>query len=210
MRGKLYVCKTVCKIDRITPAGAGKTWVFGVLGCVRWDHPRRCGENKDKPTKTAAAQGSPPQVRGKRCPLVLLRTALRITPAGAGKTSCLVFAPLPLRDHPRRCGENGAAAYVNCLQGGSPPQVRGKPMRAAAAALLRGITPAGAGKTHLRIVPKHIAWDHPRRCGENRAHSPRRAQGGGSPPQVRGKRRACSCPIGTPRITPAGAGKTTR
>ena len=31
--------------DRITPAGAGKTFAFSLFSETLWDHPRRCGEN---------------------------------------------------------------------------------------------------------------------------------------------------------------------
>ena len=50
---------------------------------------------------------------------------------------------------------------------GSPPQVRGKRLRACPTAAQDGITPAGAGKTKLRAAYHVVAQDHPRRCGEN-------------------------------------------
>ena len=51
----------------ITPACAGKS-VF----CLSWrflalDHPRVCGEKKEKIWKNGFIQGSPPRVRGKAC-----------------------------------------------------------------------------------------------------------------------------------------------
>ena len=86
VRGKPEFHLLSLRYRRITPAGAGKTWLFGFLWCVRWDHPRRCGENVITCISGAGISGSPPQVRGKLgCPRV------------SGKHR---------RDHPRRCGEN--------------------------------------------------------------------------------------------------------
>ena len=115
---------------------------------------------------------------------------------------------LQVTDHPRRCGENS----------GKPPK-SGTGGR---------ITPAGAGKTHIRKKCAWKVWDHPRRCGENpdivltdsfAKGSPRRCGENmippcrlcvntGSPPQVRGKRWKMGPEITGRRITPAGAGKT--
>ena len=52
------------------------------------------------------AKGSPPQVRGKPPEDFPKAAAFRITPAGAGKTKELEKVKIPLKDHPRRCGEN--------------------------------------------------------------------------------------------------------
>ena len=71
---------------RITPAGAGKTRISCLRILLQKDHPRRCGENLHKETVWAAAQGSPPQVRGQQIALLVGRGSPWITPAGAGKT----------------------------------------------------------------------------------------------------------------------------
>ena len=86
MRGKLdYVALTVHEIG-ITPADAGKTLISaGRTGCS-WDHPRGCGENRMLIERGHESVGSPPQVRGKLHPTEGALSALRITPAGAGKT----------------------------------------------------------------------------------------------------------------------------
>ena len=45
VRGKLSYAVPVARMTRITPAGAGKTFLFLLRITIIWDHPRRCGEN---------------------------------------------------------------------------------------------------------------------------------------------------------------------
>ena len=73
-------------VDRITPAGAGKTVCFYISKLGAEDHPRRCGENGTEPAWQDAEMGSPPQVRGKLHISTQLFKYIGITPAGAGKT----------------------------------------------------------------------------------------------------------------------------
>ena len=94
------------------------------------------------------------------------------------------------------------------LSEGSPPRVRGKLYRRTIHLSVMRITPAGAGKTRLRILLHPGQEDHPRGCGENFgfvnivwAHQ-------GSPPRVRGKLLFGIIDARWHRITPAGAGKT--
>ena len=113
---------------------------------------------------------------------------IRITPAGAGKTSVLDLLALSIWDHPRRCGEN----IPSIICGSASTR----------------ITPAGAGKTFWIGRTRTCGRDHPRRCGENSLLQDAMTKCQGSPPQVRGKRdikRAAHINCG---ITPAGAGKT--
>ena len=133
----------------------------------------------------------------------------RITPAGAGKTTLKSSARFCPWDHPRRCGENWAGRSEYPLSGGSPPQVRGKPLMLLQVRSERGITPAGAGKTHLQRRISRPFGDHPRRCGENAFGLSQALSLSGSPPQVRGKHGVYVLAFGGHGITPAGAGKTT-
>ena len=154
--------------------------------------------------------GSPPQVRGKPRRLTQVERIGRITPAGAGKTSCSAAVQLVPRDHPRRCGEN-LRTKCGCISNpGSPPQVRGKLMGYHYTDGVDRITPAGAGKTVCFYISKLGAEDHPRRCGENKSAHGRLASLKGSPPQVRGKPHRDYIRQKEDRITPAGAGKTLR
>ena len=114
------------------------------------------------------------------------------------------------KDHPRRCGENGACNGRRKERIGSPPQVRGKRDAALPVVKAARITPAGAGKTPVADARAVCARDHPRRCGENSLNSSSCRSRSGSPPQVRGKLSSSSSPAASQRITPAGAGKTSR
>ena len=111
----------------ITPAGAGKTFMMPSFCASAEDHPRRCGENKTFGSLPSKRSGSPPQVRGKHTTLLYRSFGIGITPAGAGKTRRSSLHVSSCRDHPRRCGENTLTATVDLYDGGSPPQVRGKP-----------------------------------------------------------------------------------
>ncbi len=86
VRGKLsfFLCQP--STYGITPAGAGKTISCRLQLGSSGDHPRRCGENEFLWRVQPAARGSPPQVRGKQCIVIIHGAETRITPAGAGKT----------------------------------------------------------------------------------------------------------------------------
>ena len=190
MRGKPQTDRYVFRRQGITPAGAGKT------------SPQFAPQGR--------TQGSPPQVRGKLLAVRLSPVLFRITPAGAGKTLKYILLCPKWWDHPRRCGENKDPELLLMYILGSPPQVRGKHGTMDAKTLDRGITPAGAGKTHLLDQFHFYLRDHPRRCGENLSAFTRKNRSGGSPPQVRGKRVIPRIRWMYIRITPAGAGKTLR
>ena len=147
-------------------------------------------------------------MRGKPFGFHPQKSQRRITPAGAGKTARKVHGTSCIKDHPRRCGENARTAQDMRLWTGSPPQVRGKPPRCRRKSPMTRITPAGAGKTVVIRRRFALAWDHPRRCGENEMQVITARVSEGSPPQVRGKRRGYTYSLHQKRITPAGAGKT--
>ena len=229
MRGKLRTVNSVSSSTRITPAGAGKTYVFAAASVSPQDHPRRCGENALAAASANKSSGSPPQVRGKLPPYSQIGQLDRITPAGAGKTRHSLPRKAEHKDHPRRCGENLPLTLRRHGTAGSPPQVRGK--RADADRVhgqrritpagagkttpqkrrkgTRGrITPAGAGKTLLLLLKLSACRDHPRRCGENVSLQVGSLAERGSPPQVRGKLFTSFILFAFLGITPAGAGKT--
>ena len=90
---------------------------------------------------------------------------------------------------------------------GSPPRMRGKARGAGVLDVVRGITPAYAGKSFARCPVQRAAGDHPRVCGEKRSGSCIFSGSVGSPPRMRGKGVHQVRKQGFPGITPAYAGK---
>ena len=74
------------KVERITPAHAGKTFSSKYASKARQDHPRACGENGRRGKHRAGQVGSPPRMRGKPLLGEIACGEPRITPAHAGKT----------------------------------------------------------------------------------------------------------------------------
>ena len=72
-----------------------------------------------------------------------------ITPAYAGKTWVVKKIKLGQEDHPRVCGENHSPIMTVAEQIGSPPRMRGKPVKIMQLFAPARITPAYAGKTAL-------------------------------------------------------------
>ena len=167
MRGKRGVFSWYASGRWITPARAGKTpsWIW-TWRTMR-DHPRACGENRLAVNTPGGRLGSPPRVRGKPVRHADSRGVARITPARAGKTPSSTSPFTAPRDHPRACGENHSPAAAQSSAGGSPPRVRGKPIRHADSRGTARITPARAGKTALVRLRTEAIGDHPRACGEN-------------------------------------------
>ena len=137
----------VVSVGRITPAYAGKRRCGRRNGLCVQDHPRLCGEKKDRPPFSGCRLGSPPPMRGKVRNYNQRKGTSRITPAYAGKSLCLLRQKDDVWDHPRLCGEKMLWGRWNLYILGSPPPMRGKaPARAHRRALDR-ITPAYAGKS---------------------------------------------------------------
>ena len=135
--------------ERLTPACAGKTAAMRLAFSATGAHPRVCGENQEVAVCAFGAAGSPPRVRGKP---QILSGSVRVrglTPACAGKTRAGARTRASVRAHPRVCGENLRSENPLRTTMGSPPRVRGKPIRSLHIPSLIGLTPACAGKTFL-------------------------------------------------------------
>ena len=87
MRGKLGGERLQTPVPRITPAYAGKTYMFFRACAINRDHPRVCGENRSLKSCAQTFPGSPPRMRGKPVGGVDVIQVDRITPAYAGKTT---------------------------------------------------------------------------------------------------------------------------
>ena len=127
-----------------------------------------CGEKYPSEQHGVRTMGSPLRVRGKAAMVAAFASFLRITPAYAGKRTKPAWNWLRARDHPRVCGEKKIAGKTHALASGSPPPVRGKVYTTAGEANNLRITPACAGKSHIRRMLPSIYRDHPRVCGEKR------------------------------------------
>ena len=149
MRGKPLHKQLPRHAERITPADAGKTRHECAAFAATRDHPRGCGENRNKHSENRRGVGSPPRMRGKPHHASANTYKRRITPADAGKTRCWAASRVSLRDHPRGCGENSITAAVLWVQEGSPPRMRGKQNGSHVSMWSLRITPADAGKTNL-------------------------------------------------------------
>ena len=147
MRGKGYGIISSWNFTGITPACAGKRDRPGCQNDRCRDHPRVCGEKCFGIHNTGIFLGSPPRVRGKVWPVLIIAVALGITPACAGKRLLYPRSGSWHRDHPRMCGEKFSFLLHTVVLMGSPPHVRGKVQDCHRAAVILGITPACAGKS---------------------------------------------------------------
>ena len=188
MRGKEIVGGDLPPVRGITPACAGKRCPdTESSGCSR-DHPRVCGEKSMLERRLNHALGSPPHVRGKVRTPIIPHFRGGITPACAGKSHLWLQAYSHRKDHPRMCGEKGAA-----LPAHSPPG---------------GITPAHAGKSCGHQCREYMPQDHPRVYGEKRFALMAFQLFTGSSPRMRGKERHLTVTGWVVGITPACAGKS--
>ena len=105
MRGKGFAGSQLCFHVGITPAYAGKSSMRSIGRSPHWDHPRLCGEKIKAMTISQIYEGSPPPMRGKGLDTITVGELERITPAYAGKRSCLHDSTCSSKDHPRLCGE---------------------------------------------------------------------------------------------------------
>ena len=146
MRGKVCWNWSRWSVDGITPAYAGKRYIFKGLLCGFKDHPRLCGEKCAEPSIVVTIQGSPPPMRGKDLLEWCIIDTEGITPAYAGKSKKRRTGGVKNEDHPRLCGEKHAIPPKSASPAGSPPPMRGKEYPMCCNPFPTGITPAYAGK----------------------------------------------------------------
>ena len=156
---------TVCGLNGITPARAGKTPFRHLHVFVEWDHPRSCGKDFYPQPYVGENQGSPPLVRERLQQSLCTCYPFRITPARAGKTYRRGTTDMTIRDHPRSCGKDSR------WKKGSALRTR--------------ITPARAGKTFSLSSILVTFQDHPRSCGKDLCANLLFSFINGSPPLVR-------------------------
>ena len=152
--------------------------------------------------------GSPPRMRGRRHRSEQQQSAVRLTPAYAGKTARSAASRPPRWAHPRVCGEDLRGYGGVSVPLGSPPRMRGRRARGVVYCCLGGLTPAYAGKTGRSSRASWTARAHPRVCGEDVGDLLVAGVVAGSPPRMRGRLLLRLRPVRHPRLTPAYAGKT--
>ena len=208
MRGKRFGLYYLRSIRRIIPAHAGQTRCIFSRVSTSSDHPRACGANPDSSWTRRSPSGSSPRMRGKRVGLRAVGLELRIIPAHAGQTDCLVLIICCVTDHPRACGANPLQCVIEVFQVGSSPRMRGKPVHLQQRFRIVRIIPAHAGQTFSEVQTVALSTDHPRACGANRGCMLRYVLQIGSSPRMRGKRDAGHGDNVARRIIPAHAGQT--
>ena len=167
VRGKERLLPEKHTSSGITPAYAGKSVKVNEPDCLPRDHPRVCGEKTSSNVPERKNPGSPPRMQGKGCPLLFRYYFIGITPACAGKRDKAGLPFVPVRDHPRVCGEKSGRVRPWRKHKGSPPRVRGKVGAVVCGVVYSGITPAYAGKSTLYSGIRRVVL--------------------GSPPRMRGK-----------------------
>jgi len=171
-----------------------------------WDHPRPCGEQPSCHVQSQPPIGSPPPLRGTGGEGQDAGDKGRITPAPAGNSGTRSTNRLPLRDHPRPCGEQFLGFLAGFSWGGSPPPLRGTGFFHPARHADIRITPAPAGNRSSNSTLSPLLEDHPRPCGEQTTCTLTTIRRLGSPPPLRGTADEQSFVTWEIRITPAPAG----
>ena len=126
MRGKEVLQFCICRLNRITPAYAGKSCHCRCRTCDSRDHPCVCGEKQASQIYHRRHKGSPLRMRGKAIKLGGGAKLNRITPAYAGKRNVSAVIADEIGDHPCVCGEKKLPCPDHCISAGSPLRMRGK------------------------------------------------------------------------------------
>ena len=170
----------------IIPAYAGNTPRTTFPPRRRWDHPRICGEHRQRNRPIHGMMGSSPHMRGTRNRDGSRTRHRGIIPAYAGNTRFFRLDLIVHGDHPRICGEHPVQNSTAFANGGSSPHMRGTQQRGLSAITKAGIIPAYAGNTTSCWNDCHTSRDHPRICGEHRRLPVGCVLWPGSSPHMRG------------------------
>ena len=199
-----------CRLGRsgIIPAYAGNTGCPSVWPCVRWDHPRVCGEHRSMPDYCQWRWGSSPRMRGTPRTITTSTLPVGIIPAYAGNTIIKSALGICSGDHPRVCGEHWQCPSCFCSTRGSSPRMRGTQVFRNRLRTVFGIIPAYAGNTNSTSHTLGTSGDHPRVCGEHRLAICSLGMSMGSSPRMRGTRLLLVFQVIRAGIIPAYAGNT--
>ena len=173
-------------------------------------HPRSRGENLIPTVMQLSSVGSSPLTRGKLEDMCGVSLSRGLIPAHAGKTPTGARGPASCRAHPRSRGENRWGRGFAGREAGSSPLTRGKRLASRVCIVIRGLIPAHAGKTVLRVLRAGACAAHPRSRGENHPPQAGTRRYHGSSPLTRGKLHLRGVRPRVRGLIPAHAGKTAR
>ena len=131
----------------LIPAGAGRTHMINGPRTSIGAHPRWRGEDACSRASATSPRGSSPLARGGRHRQAGTPCAVRLIPAGAGRTPLNVLHDCREAAHPRWRGEDMLAWLQERRDDGSSPLARGGPPRRRSRTPAPGLIPAGAGRT---------------------------------------------------------------
>ena len=97
-------------LDRLIPAGAGRTKAFKGFTNGCWAHPRWRGEDWCAEYSRLSALGSSPLARGGPQLSGGYRASAGLIPAGAGRTGTFTAGAISRKAHPRWRGEDTCRA----------------------------------------------------------------------------------------------------
>ena len=167
VRGTLIFLHFQADGVRFIPACAGNTLPqSGTLQCPPV-HPRVCGEHLCRTCPRSINRGSSPRVRGTPLKWHDDNQNIRFIPACAGNTPPRLPETPAAPVHPRVCGEHDLVCFIQFLDCGSSPRVRGTPLSPDPGAGQRRFIPACAGNTIKIQRGVGQLTVHPRVCGEH-------------------------------------------
>ena len=166
VRGEVSFGFLLFALSGIIPAGAGRSAPGSSPPFVPRDHPRGCGEKVCEADGVEHQLGSSPRVRGEGTVLLKVALGRGIIPAGAGRRWSGAKGRGRDGDHPRGCGEKVSIPLDVLMLWGSSPRVRGEDDGGGDEGGVKGIIPAGAGRSSAEPGLRARYWDHPRGCGE--------------------------------------------
>ena len=207
-RGILHVRTSRRRRLGIIPALAGNT--LGAESPTRCstDHPRSRGEYTWQRVTRLETQGSSPLSRGIHEHRHRCVDRVRIIPALAGNTRCVMLLRDGAEDHPRSRGEYTCLFPNGRKVVGSSPLSRGIPPAPPPSGKYSRIIPALAGNTASKTSSPTAARDHPRSRGEYPCRPDESFRASGSSPLSRGIPPQQSRRQHEPGIIPALAGNT--
>ncbi len=166
MRGQGGQIQADVSDGRITPADAGTSCATEGNEKREKDHPRGCGDKRQRHCYVLSPVGSPPRMRGQGGGRMDKSNKTGITPADAG-TRPRIGQCFPVsQDHPRGCGDKLNDFPILHPDVGSPPRMRGQDSMRFVKWFSVGITPADAGTSGGLECVRWCHADHPRGCGD--------------------------------------------